>query len=272
MLETEKDNVVVLGGEYGKMLIINAVDGAKIKELADKRLSIIRAMLLLKKTTLDTATTTTASTTTTVATKTTTPLLIGDSRGVLVLWDLDAGKALRIVRTERNKLSRGVKALVQLENGSVACALGPTVEVWDVVSRQLLFEICGSNEHSASLMNGLVELEGGLIATGSSDKRVKVWNTREGDGSIVRGFKATKGAAVSHLLRLKSAVDWSEEPVLCTGDGRTLHVWRLTHPKKTLLATFEAQNKIDCIVELKKGRVLVTTKQGTAEVFKLRTR
>jgi len=263
MLEID-DGVVLFGGAFdsgahSKMLVFNVAGGVAIEELIEMKVYNILEMLLLTK-----------GQTTPSTTKL---LLIADNSGILILWDINARKPLHTVREGQGSRA---KALVELNNGSVACLLWSIVEVWDVVSCQLLLKLSDGYHAHSGVLCGLVKLnqrseeEGGeLIATGANDKKVKVWSTQK-DGTFVRGFEAR--GAVSHLLRLKNTGVDSGDPILCTGDCRTLRVWRLTHPRTTHLATIKTRDKIDRVVELKNGYLMVTTEGKTAEVFKLTTR
>jgi WD40 repeat protein len=113
----------------------------------------------------------------------------GDDASVRV-WDTASGELVRVLSSPR---SRQIDSLSYSADGRRLAAgrRGGDIEIWDTVSGNSIRVLTG---HSNYVMGLAFDPTGSILASGSTDRSVRLWNVAHGTGRVIG---ETKGRAYS---------------------------------------------------------------------------
>jgi WD40 repeat protein len=184
--------------------------------------------------------------------------------GNLNIWNLDTGKCVKTILTGRCE----VQAL-QFEEGTLV-TWSPNqysdLMIWDVKStKQTIKPLKILKGHRGQVKCALPLLDGRIIS-GSSDYRIKIWDSVSGD--CVATFLGHRDA-ITCLLRLSSSSSSSSSGgssrsgfvrVLSGSDDGTLRIWDpsivSSHSVPPCLATLHHASPVLQVIQLADGRVV----------------
>ncbi|PCI36007.1 MAG: hypothetical protein COB50_05195 [Thiotrichales bacterium] len=163
-------------------------------------------------------------------------LASGSNDGTIKLWEISSGKCLRTLTGHSNY----VESLVALDNGMLASGTEEEIKIWNISSGKCLKTLKGSNGRLMVLVNGvlatgtggyektiklwdissgkclktlsghsdyvwsLVALDNGMLASGSVDNTIKIWDMREFNKARsvkLDGEKKNNDASIEWLVK-----------------------------------------------------------------------
>ena len=155
-------------------------------------------------------------------------LAVSSSRdGTLRIWDLEKGQATRILVGHEGEVL-GVELTDEREQRAVSRGADGTLRVWDLTwfrgGGSLFPNLVESPEdrilqgHEGAVLDCAFSPDGTLLASGSADRTVRVWNLEE--GREVARFEGHMGAV--------RCVRFVYDQIVVSGsEDRTLRVWNL---------------------------------------------
>ena len=131
-----------------------------------------------------------------------------------------------------------VTKIIELKdtNKIVASLINGKIYVWDLSSRNIDYSI---NAHKSAIWS-LIKLSNGMIASGSSDKIIKIWNIAIGsnEASIkLRGHKST----------IFCLGEIEKNKLLSGSEDRTIKLWDLIEKKCLMSLDDPNGSKINCL-------------------------
>eukprot|EP01102_Stenamoeba_stenopodia_P022898 TRINITY_DN9710_c0_g1_i1.p1 TRINITY_DN9710_c0_g1~~TRINITY_DN9710_c0_g1_i1.p1 ORF type:complete len:349 (-),score=30.65 TRINITY_DN9710_c0_g1_i1:34-1080(-) len=123
-------------------------------------------------------------------------LLSGSSDCTVRIWSIE-GDSNEFVMKETIKVHRPVDNVLELKNGLIACGEKSDIKIWkrDVSNWSCIRTLVG---HKYSVRN-LIEVDNGLLVSGSNDRTIRVW--RERDATCLTVFTSTEKIRCLLLLR-----------------------------------------------------------------------
>lgn len=105
--------------------------------------------------------------------------ITGSDDTLIKIWNASTGDCLHIFDSSNGGHNGYVRFMIRLDNhlfASGSSSSDPTVKVWNVTSRSLIW-----NMNNVYLINGLVSLEYDHLIASVSSRDIKIWNTLTGD-------------------------------------------------------------------------------------------
>ena len=112
-------------------------------------------------------------------------LLASVTRTQIALWDVKTGRNIGTL-VEDAQVRYGIRALTFSPDGTrLASASRTQIKLWDIETRAEIMTLKG---HTDTIDSVAFSPDGKLLASGASDKTVKLWNIETG-GNIATRFK-----------------------------------------------------------------------------------
>jgi len=123
-----------------------------------------------------------------------TQLATGGHDGMVRIWDVAKGQQIREIKAHATPAVSPVYCLAWTPDGKqlLSGSLDRTMKLWDANNGSMLREFKGYKEkefekgHRDGVFCLAISPDGKLVASGSSDRSIKLWNIA--DGSVVREF------------------------------------------------------------------------------------
>jgi WD40 repeat protein len=171
------------------------------------------------------------------------------------LWDVATGKPLHTFEGH----NQGVAAVAYSPDGRLIASGGtsgfigfdepsePTILLWDVASTRVVRRLKG---HKAGVTSIRFSPTGKRLASGSSDKTVRLWNPTTGK-ELAQLSEHNNGMGVT-------AISFSpDEEMLATADGRTVKLWEVKTGERIRTIFHEGKNeRTNCVAFSPDGKTL----------------
>jgi WD40 repeat protein len=143
--------------------------------------------------------------------------ITGSDDKLIKIWNASTGDCLHIFDSSNGGHNGYVRFMIRLDNNLFASGSSisdPTVKVWNVTSRSLVW-----NMNNVYLINGLVSLGYDHLIAAVSSRDIKIWNTLTGN--------LTKTISIGNV---KSIVSIKSNPHLLASGELTgiIRVWNIT--------------------------------------------
>ncbi len=143
----------------------------------------------------------------------------GGDLAVVKIWNVESGKLVKVLKTDHL-----VHSISFSPDGKyVASAAGRFVKIWSFKSGELVGEI---NGHSKDVTSVSFSPDGKYLATGSRDKTVKLWDTR--NWKLIKTFRISFFRRKSHFGSVE-AVSFSPDSKYLASAGMdgTVRLWNV---------------------------------------------
>ncbi len=98
--------------------------------------------------------------------------LITGCNDKLIVWDMKTRKCKNILKLDDDF----VYCLIQLKNGELISGSDQTLHVWNLMTKKS--HIASLNQNKSLIVNCLLELQNGLVLTGSVDCTIRIWKRK----------------------------------------------------------------------------------------------
>ncbi|XP_033639185.1 ribosome biogenesis protein WDR12-like isoform X2 [Asterias rubens] len=133
--------------------------------------------------------------------------------------------------------TQGISSLVWLDEKRICTASWDhTMKIWDMEQEEQVTTLTGNKVFHSVAFSPLSN----LLATGSSDRHIRLWDPRQNDGLLVK-------SSLSHHTGWVSSVAWSPDNanLLISGSyDKTLKLWDTRSPKAPLYNMSGLEDKI----------------------------